>query len=124
MRRKVALTLALLVAGCAPWPPAGAGGLAERAALPSDVRQVPDAALAAATRARLVCLDQRYEALAAGGAADRRAALAAEARDARRNALRWTAAGLVQDGAIAADGYARLLDRLGGPWPAGGAAAC
>jgi len=117
MRRAAAIGLAaaLCAAGCTPYPPAGTGGMADRGALPPGPAGPSETGLAARTMQRLACLDDRYAALAARGVALRQPAAMALARDARRDALRWTAAGLARDGALAADRYAAGLARLGGP---------
>lgn len=116
MRRVAAicLTATLAATGCTPYPPAGGGGMAEHGALPPGSAGPAEADTATRTMDRLTCLDQRYEALAARGMARRHPAAMALARDARRDALRWTAAGLARDGALAADRYAAGLARLDG----------
>lgn len=118
----LALATAVLTGACTTGLPAGTGGLAERAALPPGPQTGDEGAVAAGTMARLSCLDAQYERLAALGLADRRPARAALARAARRDALRWTAAGLVRDGALAAETYAREVAALsaGTAAPAGG----
>lgn len=119
MRRAAVLGLAamLAVASCSAYPPPGTGGMAEHGALPPDPPGRVDANLADRTSRRLVCLDGAYETLAAGGAALRHPAAMALARAARRDALRWTAAGLAHDGALAADRYAARLAGLAGAAP-------
>ena len=108
------LVMLAVLGACVPYPPEGTGGMAERPALTAQPDQgIATPASALPVQERLACLDDRYEMLSARGITARHPALAAMAREARRDALRWATAGLTRDGALAADRYARLIEQIG-----------
>ena len=134
-----AAAAAALLAGCTPFPPAGGGGMAERAppgdwVLSAGATQGAavealrgDAVGVAAPRGRaldaewiearletVACLDLRLEALSLAGAGAAAPAEMALARADRRRALRALTGGLPRDGLARLADYRRHVQRVEG----------